>query len=290
MTHRVWIDTDPAILSGNGEVDDGFALLQALKSPELEIAGISAVFGNTGLENTYPMAKDIVARAGREDIPVFEGHGSEGSRGVNAATDAIVAALAEAPLIIIALGPLTNVAAALGQPGVKLSNVKEIVFVGGRTLGLEFRATPDQEVPFRDLNFELDAKAAAELMRLGVPMTLAGWEVSSRMWLTNNHLEILKGEGDAAVSWLAENSKAWLDNWVNAFKAPGFTPFDTLAIGWVLLPELFEFHRWPAEVKFTPERPLFHADPGINGPTVTYLQSVDNDAFRKDLMARLLSD
>ena len=57
---RVWIDTDPAITSGNGEVDDGFALLQALHSPELEIVGISAVFGNTDLANTYPMAQEIV--------------------------------------------------------------------------------------------------------------------------------------------------------------------------------------------------------------------------------------
>ncbi|MEO0881228.1 MAG: nucleoside hydrolase [Pseudomonadota bacterium] len=289
MTRRVWIDTDPAITSGNGEVDDGFALLQALQSPELNVAGISAVFGNTSLENTYPMAEEIVARSGRKDVPVYRGHGSEGQRAANAATDGIVSALAEGPMTIIALGPLTNVAAALAQPGVSLANVEDIVFVGGRTRGLEFRATPDQDVPFRDLNFELDAQAAADVLKLGLPITLAGWEVSSRMWLTAGHLDTLQSEGGAAVRWLAETSRAWLNTWVETFKAPGFTPFDTLAVGWVVKPDLFEAYQWPAEVIVTPERPLFHADPEIRGPNVTYLRSVDNDAFREDLMARLLA-
>lgn len=285
---RVWIDTDPAITSGNGEVDDGFALLQALHSPELDVVGISAVFGNTDLANTYPMAKEIVTRAARADIPVYKGHSAEGQRAANDATAALNAALAEAPLTIIALGPLTNIAAALSQPGTRLENVKEIVFVGGRRVGLEFRATPDQETPFRDLNFELDPHAGAELLNLGVPMTLAGWEVSSQMWLANTHLDMLRAKGNDAVRWLADKSQAWLDNWVANFKAPGFTPFDTLAVGWLLQPYLFEAEHWPAKVEFTPERPLFHADPSFEGPTFTYLKSVDNTAFRDDLMARLL--
>ena len=286
---RVWIDTDPAITSGNGEVDDGFALLQALHSPELDIVGISAVFGNTNLENTYPMAQEIVTRAGRTDIPVFKGHSAEGQRSANAATDALNAALADAPLTIIALGPLTNIAAALSQPNAPLENVKEIVFVGGRRVGLEFRSTPDQETPFRDLNFELDPHAGAELLALGLPMTFAGWEVSSKMWLTNDDLKQLRAEGDEAVRWLADKSQPWLDNWAANFNAPGFTPFDTLAVGWLLEPYLFEAERWPAKVEFTPDRPYFHTDPAFTGLKHIYLKSVDNDAFRADLMARLLN-
>ncbi|MEM7005042.1 MAG: nucleoside hydrolase [Pseudomonadota bacterium] len=285
---RVWIDTDPAITSGNGEVDDGYALLQALRSPELDVVGVSAVFGNTDIDNTYPMAQEILARAGREDVPVYRGHGARGERGANEATDALLTALDTSQLTIIALGPLTNVAAALGQTGAELYHVDEIVFVGGRRVGLEFRATPDQADPFRDLNFELDPEAADELLKLNVPMTLAGWEVSSTMWLTNDHLETLRGDGDAVAEWLADQSQAWLDNWVANFKAPGFTPFDTLAVGWLLRPELFEARRLPAEVLFTPERPLFHADQAIDGRDIIYLPSVDNDRFRDDLMARLL--
>ncbi|MEM9667604.1 MAG: nucleoside hydrolase [Pseudomonadota bacterium] len=286
---RVWIDTDPAITSGNGEVDDGYALLQALRSPELDVVGVSAVFGNTDIANTYPMAQEIVSRAGHEDVPVYRGHGTSGTRTANSATDALLDALAEDHLTIIALGPLTNIAAALSQPGAALGNVAEIIFVGGRRVRLEFRATPDQVEPFRDLNFELDAKAAAELLALGVPMTLAGWEVSSRMWLTAAHLGTLRTEGDSAVSWLSDMSQGWLRTWTDSFQAPGFTPFDTLAVGWIMQPDLFDAHRLRSEVVFTPDRPLFHADASIDGPEVTYLRSVDNDAFRADLMARLLN-
>ncbi|MEM7662056.1 MAG: nucleoside hydrolase [Pseudomonadota bacterium] len=285
---RVWIDTDPAIISGNGEVDDGYALLQALRSPELDVVGVSAVFGNTDIENTYPMAQEILKRAAREDVSVYKGHGARGDRGSNEATEAMLAALDKSPLTIIALGPLTNVAAALGQTGAELYHVEDVVFVGGRRVGLVFRATPDQEEPFRDLNFELDPEAADELLKLNVPMTLAGWEVSSVMWLTNEDLETLRRDSDAAAEWLADQSQAWLDNWVANFKAPGFTPFDTLAVGWLLRPELFEAQQLPAEVVFTPERPLFHADKTIDGRHVTYLPSVDNDRFREDLIARLL--
>ncbi len=289
MTHRIWIDTDPAITSGNGEVDDGYALLQALWSPEFEIAGISSVFGNTDLYNTYPMTKNLVMRAGRAEVPVYRGHGAEGLRTSAPAIDALQEALEQGPLTIFALGPLTNVAAALTMENVNLSNVEEVVFVGGRRVGLEFRATPQQAEPFRDLNFELDPHAAADLLKLNIPITLAGWEVSSKMWLSEKDLQKLRTDGNETARWLADASQAWHDSWTQSFQAPGFTPFDTLAIGWKLVPELFDALKCPAEVIFTPKRPLFHVDRSIKGPTVTYLKSVNNERFRDDLMARLLS-
>ena len=45
----VWIDTDPAIGEKERDVDDGLALVQAFRSPELEIRGVSVVFGNAPL-------------------------------------------------------------------------------------------------------------------------------------------------------------------------------------------------------------------------------------------------
>ena len=286
---RVWIDTDPAITAGNGEVDDGFALIQALRSPELEIVGISAVFGNTDIDHTYAMAQEIVARAQRSDVPVYRGCGEGGDRQSNAATEALGAALVEGPLTIAALGPLTTVATALGVPGAALANVEEIIFVGGRREGLEFRATPTQQQPFRDLNFELDASAAAELLALGVPMTLAGWEVSAQMWLTPDDLDRLATQGDACAVWLSATARGWQADWQRDFAAPGFTPFDTLAIGWMLTPELFSAHHWPTKVFLDGQTPLLIADPKLSGTTATYLHSVDNDAFREDLMKRLLA-
>jgi inosine-uridine nucleoside N-ribohydrolase len=104
---RVWIDTDPAITAGNGEVDDAFALIQALRSPELNVVGVSAVFGNCGIDHTYPMAQEIIRRAGSSDVPVYRGCGEivTGTT-TNSATPALAIALAVEPLTILALGPL----------------------------------------------------------------------------------------------------------------------------------------------------------------------------------------
>jgi inosine-uridine nucleoside N-ribohydrolase len=286
---RVWIDTDPAITAGNGEVDDAFALVQALRSPELEIVGISAVFGNTDIDHTFAMAREIVTRAGRGDVPVYRGCGVEGDRNANDATCALGQALDDAPLTILALGPLTTVAAALCQPNAKRANVEELIFVGGRREGLEFRATPTQKKPFGDMNFECDAAAASELLALALPITLAGWEVCAKMWLTPEDLNRLRDEGDACAQWLAASARTWQSNWQRDFAAPGFTPFDTLAVGWMLMPEAFETYQWPSRVYHNGKRPLFVVDPALDGPKVCYLHSVNNDAFHDDLMVRLIS-
>ena len=53
----VWIDTDPSVERGGHEVDDGFALVQAFHSPELEIRGVSVVFGNAPLPKAWEIGK-----------------------------------------------------------------------------------------------------------------------------------------------------------------------------------------------------------------------------------------
>src|SRR6478609_5510230 len=63
---RVIIDTDPG-------VDDAFALLLAMRSPELKIEGITPVAGNVPLELSLPNALRMVEIAGRTDIPVAVG-------------------------------------------------------------------------------------------------------------------------------------------------------------------------------------------------------------------------
>jgi inosine-uridine nucleoside N-ribohydrolase len=59
----VWIDTDPSVQQeGVHEVDDGFALVQAFRSPELQIRGVSVVFGNAPLDQAFPSAQEIMKR------------------------------------------------------------------------------------------------------------------------------------------------------------------------------------------------------------------------------------
>ena len=235
------------------------------------------------------MAREIVARSRRPDIPVYRGTGCGGERCANEATVALTQALNEGPLTILALGPLTTIAATLGMRDAPTGNVEEIVFVGGRRDGLEFLATPTQGTAFRDMNFECDPAAASELLALGVPLTLAGWEVSSNSWLTPRDLDRLRDEGGECARWLAASARTWQSDWQRNFAAQGFTPFDTLAVGWMLLPDAFARHLWPTRISHDGHRPLFVADPSFDGPTVTYLREVDHIRFHADLMLRLLS-
>lgn len=286
---RVWIDTDPAITAGNGEVDDAFALIMALRSAELDVIGISAVHGNAGVEHAFTMAKDIVQRAGFPDMMVFRGCADVGATCPEPTEFALRAALAEGPLTILALGPLTTIAALLSRPNMELGNVREIVFVGGRRLGLEFRATPAQKTPFRDMNFECDVAATEVLLALEMPMTLASWEVSAAMWVTPDDLDHLEAVGDSCARWLAGAARGWQANWQKQFAAPGFTPFDTLAVGWLLWPELFTSQTLPSQIWHDGKRSLFAVDDDFSGLPVNYLKSVDYTPFHNRLLQRLLS-
>jgi inosine-uridine nucleoside N-ribohydrolase len=284
---RVWIDTDPAVTAGNGEVDDAFALFQALRSPEIDIVGVSAVFGNCDLAHAYPMAQEIVRRTGRSDIIVWCGEGVEGGYGSEAVSP-LIDAINAGPITILALGPFTTIAAALARPGVNHANIESIIFVGGRRPGQEFRVSAAQEKPFRDANFERDVGATAAVLALGLPLVFAGWEVCAQMWMTEDHLDWLTAHGDEGAQWLSTSARGWLTNWQQHLGTPGFTPFDTLAVGWLFVPELFTTHHWQAAIDSSGTVPHLICGADVKGAPVTYLSTVNNDALRADLLNRLV--
>jgi inosine-uridine nucleoside N-ribohydrolase len=285
---RVWIDTDPAVTAGNGEVDDAFALFQALRSPEFDIVGVSAVFGNSDIAHAYPMAQEIVRRTGRTDIPIWCGEGIEGGCASEAVTP-LMDAINAGPITILALGPFTTIAAALARPGINHANIESIIFVGGRRPGQEFRVSETQEKPFRDANFERDVGATAAVLALGLPLIFAGWEVCAQMWMTQEHLDWLGAHGDEGAQWLAASARGWLANWQQHLDTPGFTPFDTLAVGWLLTPQIFTAHHWHAAIDHSGDVAHLVCGVDVNGVPVTYLSAVDNEALRTDLLNRLVN-
>ena len=97
-----WIDTDTSITMG--EVDDGYALVQAFNSPELRVRGVSSVFGNESLEITHSDATEVVRRFGPPGMTVHRGASGPDELGTrNSAVDGMAAALKEAPMHIIAV-------------------------------------------------------------------------------------------------------------------------------------------------------------------------------------------
>lgn len=295
----VWIDSDPAIGVAGADVDDGLALVQAFRSPELSVRGVSAVFGNAPLEKTFPIAREVCERFGPAGLPVHEGAASSADLGTqNDAVRALADALRAEPLTVIALGPLTNVGSVVALFPELAGRIRAVVAVAGRRPEQSFRSSPEQPVPFPDLNFDCDPPAMQVLIDAGVPLELAPWEVSSHVWIEQGDLDRLEASGGAGA-WIAERSRPWLELWRRDLRAPGFNPFDTLAIARVTHPDWLEHFTggvWiepgpddtapPAEREAGRTKPHLLVDPRREGPRALYCHR-PAPGFKEMLLERL---
>lgn len=297
----IWIDTDPSVARGGCEIDDGLALIQAFNSPELDIRGVSTVFGNASLDRTDAIAREIVNRFGPKGLNVYTGAAGAHDLGVStSASKAIASALETEPMTIIALGPVTNIATVVSSRPDLAANIRQVVAVAGRRPGQQFRSCPHQPRSFPDLNFELDAEAFGVLLEARIPLVLAPWELSSRVWLTGAEVESLKLGGKAA-RWIYGPAVDWLEWWRGTLGLEGFNPFDTLAIGYLTSPHFLIWEDLHAEIVILPNdidmaqpgedvavKPFLYVGREIKSSyNVRYCYDVARE-FQDDLMERLL--
>jgi purine nucleosidase len=184
------IDTDTAS-------DDAVALIMALRSPQIQVLAITTVVGNVEVQQATRNAL-YTAELCDSRVPVFMGaekplqrphvsaawfHGRDGlgdhgyppSRRApekQSATDAIIETIESHPgLVLVTLGPLTNVALALQKkPGIA-TKVGRCVVMGGAPC-CEGNVTPAAEY-----NIWCDPEAARLVMRSGLPVELVGWHL-----------------------------------------------------------------------------------------------------------------
>ncbi len=184
------IDTDTAS-------DDAVALIMALRAPDVRVAGITVVAGNVDVQQATRNALYTVELCGA-NVPVYSGatkpllrayenatwfHGRDGLGDHNYpvprrpadklhAVDAIVQIVEANPgLVLVTLGPLTNVAIAVSRnPGI-VAKVSRCVVMGGAPC-CEGNVTPAAEY-----NIWVDPEAARIVMRSGLPVELIGWQL-----------------------------------------------------------------------------------------------------------------
>lgn len=300
----VWIDTDPAIGEPERDVDDGVALVQAFHSPELDIRGVSVVFGNAELERGLPIARRLVKDFGPTGLKVFRGaaKASDLSRETDASR-ALAAALRAGPLSILALGPVTNVATVLEKHPDLASRVTRVIAVAGRRPGQRFTTGTTNPNGHRDFNFELDPRAFQVLLDSKVQVVLAPFEISSKIWIDQADLDRLAASRTAAARSLVAPSRAWRSMWVRLFGVDGFNPFDTLAVAYAISPAGFVCETVPARIDTLADDVT---EPGVQGvkverkpyllasaalgdavARVTYCSTAP-DGFKQDLLTRLM--
>lgn len=243
------IDTDPAlgvIHEGRPrDVDDAFAIAEALGAPDIDLRGITVTFGNAPLPAAVEVARELIELSGL-DVPVAAGEAAAiAAAGVppETAASALLRDLLEAgPARIAALGPLGNLGTLLLRHPQLAARIEEVVIVGGRSRDRAFYL--GEVGPVRDFNFENDVRAARVLLDSGVPVTCAGFELSSPVEMGASHLDAIAAHGTPLARRLAAGARPWLEHWQRQFPADGgFHPWDSAAICWLRTPELIASER-----------------------------------------------
>ena len=213
----VWIDSDTG-------VDDAVAIAVLLRSPQVDIRGISAVAGNTTIENASNNILTLLDVAQRTDIPVIYGaaaplsyplsrvgifiHGADGLQGAQRAHDLsalprdpaaaiCAAARANTNLTLLALGPLTNVALAARSCQADLARIKIIALNGAKQGG--------NRTPVAETNTYIDPQATAEVLHSGLRITLFPLDAfNSITFDTDKVIPWLRKSGDLLAQFLAQ--------------------------------------------------------------------------------------
>jgi purine nucleosidase len=264
---RVLIDTDPGI-------DDAMALLLALRSPELDVAGVSVVQGNVGVEAGSMNALRILQLAGRGDVPVAAGpdmplvrqprrseivHGTDGLADLGLALPdgkaldeygpAFIVRVLEAseePTTIIALGPLTNLAIVLLSAPHVISRIERIVLMGG-SVRWEGNITPAAEY-----NIHEDPEAASIVFRSPVPTTMVGLNVTMRTIMRKEQCERLASSDDEVERLVGRLGLHIVRIYERFYRIPGFALHDPLAVGAAVDPSLVRTERRHVLVDLSP--------------------------------------
>lgn len=233
-------------------MDDAYALILTLHSPEIHIAGLSTTYGNAPLGQTTRAARDLVQRfgqaAGLTVNDVFPGAGSATELGrQNSASEAVAAALEKQKLIYIALGPLTNLATFLRLQPRAAHRIERIIFVGGQVPGTGPGLGPSGSFHVHDANVFKDPVATAAVLRSNIPLTLVPIATSSGLLVDAMDLRELESSGPAG-SYLSRRSRVWLWFWTNFVGTKGGSIFDALAVTAATRPALLSIEKRSAQM------------------------------------------
>jgi inosine-uridine nucleoside N-ribohydrolase len=238
MGDRLMIDTDPATGYRFRDVDDGLALLYLLARPDVEVVGVSTVFGNVSSSKATAKAYEVLEVAGRPDVPVYAGASGARDRGDTHASDALRKAAMEEPgtLTVLAIGPLANVFAAGRDPGFYPS-LKKLVVMGGVLVSKGRRHG-------REFNFFRDSKAARAVVGAPCSKAVITQDLCKQVVFTSRELERLSSIDSSQARYLARHIKPWLrfNKAVGPFVSwkGGFVPWDVVAAVYLFRPDLFK--------------------------------------------------
>ncbi len=303
MNQSVALDVDPGL-------DDALAIMLALRSPEIQVELVTTVAGNGPIEMTTRNALRVLRHLDAEGIPVSSGaasplrrpfHDALGYHGPDALGGVVLADSRSLPSplpalealfqfagsapgkhILVATGPLTNVALAFQRHPEMAAMLRQLVVMGGA-----FRLTScgyGNETPLAEYNIWQDPEAAALVFSSGARLTIVGLDVtnSPSASLDVGDLERLR-TGDSPAARLAADILAFALQ-----QHPLFAMHDPLALSVLLDPSLFTFVTGRAVVDTSAgeQRGRTMLQHGLGQSRVAV--AVDGPRFRQIFLSRML--
>ena len=297
------------ILDLDTGVDDSLALTLALASPEVDLIGVTAVFGNVARDTSARNSLAILQMLGRTDVPVHLGcdrartasapyaatpevmriHGDNGIGNVeipDAARKPEATPAAEfiaqsierygKDLVIVPTGPLTTIAAVLeGRPELAQR-------VGGITLMGGALAVGGNVSPCAEANIANDPEAASVVFSSGAPITMIGLDVTLRTLLPLAATARWRALGTQAGRALADITDYYIRHEPAALDRGGCVQHDPLAVAAAIDPALVRTLSIPVKVDTAGElrgRTIGDKENLLTGPEVNVALGVDAERF-----------
>ncbi|CAB1016574.1 nucleoside hydrolase [Corynebacterium diphtheriae] len=305
------------ILDLDTGIDDALALAYTLGSPELDLIGVTATYGNVLVETGVRNDLALLELFGRSDVPVFSGephaltkdgfevleisafiHGKNGIGEAEvaepvgvvqelSAVDFLIESVERYgdELIIVPTGAMTNIAAAM-KKSETFARDAQIVFMGGAL------TVPGNVSQWAEANVNQDPEAADIMVRNAGDITMVGLDVTLQTLLTYAETATWRALGTPAGNFLADAT----DYYIKAYDttAPhlgGCGLHDPLAVGVAIDPSLVTL--LPINLKVDTEGPTRGRTIGdevrLNDPhkNCKVAVGVDVDRFLKEFMERI---
>jgi purine nucleosidase len=287
---KIIVDTDIG-----DDIDDAFALALAMRSPELEILGITTAWGDTELRAR--LVQRFLNENGAPDVLIAPGvptkstavfsqarwaqDGPPFQKQVDAA-EFLLQQVRKAPgeITLVAIGPLTNIGSAIDRDAAAFKKLKRVVLMGGsirRGYG-DLGYAPDRG-PQPEYNIYSDVAAAQKFFASGVPIFMMPLD-STQLMLDEVKRNILFSAGTPMTNSLA----ALYYQWAERNRTPTPTLFDVMAVAYVIQPELC-----PAEpLRITVDaQGLTRSSPGTSNAAACLVS--DSEKFFHFLLPRLMA-
>ena len=293
----------PLILDGDPGHDDAIAWMLAKASPELDIRAVTSCAGNQTIEKTTYNAQRVCTLLGI-DAPIAMGrprpllsdpitagniHGQTGLDGPALPAPSMefsplgavelmaeVLRSSETPVTIVSTGPQTNVAALLmAHPELK-EKIGRISLMGG---GIAY----GNWTPAAEFNILVDPEAAQVVFSSGIPVQMAGLDVTEKALIFPEDFERIRAVGNQVAKVVAD----WLEFFYRFHRSIGYAGapvHDPCAVASLLHPELFTIQEMYVEVETAGEYCRGATVGDIKGrlgrtPNARCLMDVDRQGF-----------